>query len=97
MPDKMIIIIVSPFDHRSFDQLNMSNHGHSLPTRGTDPSFSHKSEVSITHEQNIICSKTLINRSRGKLSANDKRRKNPSNGSLAKTTATATTTPETKI
>ena len=72
MPDKVIIIIVLPFDHRSFDQLNMSNHGHSLPTRGTDPSFSHKSEVSITHEQNIICSKTLICRSRGKLSANEK-------------------------
>ena len=28
--------------------------------RGTDPPFSHKSVVSITHEQNIICSKTLI-------------------------------------
>ena len=43
---------------RSFDQLNMSNH--SLPVRGTDPPFSHKSIVSLTHEQNIICSKTLI-------------------------------------
>ena len=32
----------------------------SLPARGTDPPFSHKSVVSITHEQNIICSKTLI-------------------------------------
>ena len=36
----------------------MSNH--SLTARGTDPPFSHKSVVSITHEQNIICSKTLI-------------------------------------
>ena len=52
------IIIVLTFDHRSFDQLNMSNH--SLPTRGTNPPFSYKSIVSITHEQNIICSKTLF-------------------------------------
>ena len=36
----------------------MSNH--SLPAGGTDPPFSHKSVVSITHERNIICSKTLI-------------------------------------
>ena len=36
----------------------MSNH--SLTARGTDPPFSQKSVVSITHEQNIICSKTLI-------------------------------------
>ena len=36
----------------------MSNH--SLPARGTDPPFSNKSVVSITHEQNIIFSKTLI-------------------------------------
>ena len=36
----------------------MSNH--SLPARGTDPPFSNKSVVSITHEQNIIYSKTLI-------------------------------------
>ena len=36
----------------------MSNH--SLPAQGTDPPFSHKSVVSVTHEQNIICSKTLI-------------------------------------
>ena len=36
----------------------MSNH--SLPARGTDPPFLHKGVVSITHEQNIICSKTLI-------------------------------------
>ena len=63
------------FDHRSFDQLNMSNH--SLSARGTDPPFSHKSVVSNTHEQNIICSKPLICRqllcrSRGELSANEK-------------------------
>ena len=38
--------------------VHMSNH--SLPVRGTDPPFSHKSIVSITHEQNIISSKTLI-------------------------------------
>ena len=36
----------------------MSNH--SLPVRGTDPPFSHKSVVSVTHEQNIICRKKLI-------------------------------------
>ena len=36
----------------------MSNH--SLPARGTDAPFSYESAVSITHEQNIICSKTLI-------------------------------------
>ena len=55
----------------------MSNH--SLTARGTDPPFSHKSVVSITHEQNIICSKTLICRSRGGLSANKKNGKNTSN------------------
>ena len=33
---------------------------HSLPARGNDPRFSHKSVVSIKHEQNIICIKTLI-------------------------------------
>ena len=49
---------VLSFGHRSFDQLNMSNH--SLPARGTDLPFSHESVVSITHEQNIICIKTLI-------------------------------------
>ena len=38
----------------------MSNH--SLPARGNDLPFSHKSKVSITYEQNIICSKTLISR-----------------------------------
>ena len=36
----------------------MSNH--SLPAQGTDLPLSHKSVVSITHEQNISCSKTLI-------------------------------------
>ena len=41
-----------------FDQQSISNQ--SLPARETNPSFSHKSVVSITHEQNIICSKTLI-------------------------------------
>ena len=45
-------------DHCSFDPRNMSNH--SLPARGTDVPFSHKKVISITHEQNIICSKTLI-------------------------------------
>ena len=53
----------------------MSNH--SLPARGTDRPFSQKSVVSITHGQNIICSKTIICRqffcrSRGELSANEK-------------------------
>ena len=51
-------MIVLSFDHRSFDQLKMSNN--SLTARGTDLPFSHKSVVSVTHEQNIICSKTLI-------------------------------------
>ena len=60
----------------------MSNH--SLPAQGTDPPFSHKSIVSITHEQNIICSKTLNCRrlfvgSRGELSAYEKEGKNASN------------------
>ena len=54
----------------SFDQLNMSSH--SLPSRGTDPPFSHESIVSNTHEQNIICSKTVICRSHGELSASEK-------------------------
>ena len=35
----------------------MSNH--SLVALGTNLAFSHKSVVSIMHEQNIICSKTL--------------------------------------
>jgi len=41
----IIIIIVLSFDHHSFDQLNMSNH--SLPARGTEPPFSHKSLVLV--------------------------------------------------
>ena len=45
-------------DHCSFDQLKTSNH--SLAARVTDLPFSHKSVVSITHDQNVICSKTLI-------------------------------------
>ena len=32
----------------------------SLTAQGTDLPFSHKSFVSVTHEQNVICSKTLI-------------------------------------
>ena len=36
-PSPIITIIVLSFDHRSFDQLNMSNH--SLPTRGTNTPF----------------------------------------------------------
>ena len=51
-------MIVLSFDHRSFDQLKMSNN--SLTARGTDLPFSHKSVVSVTHEQDIICSKTII-------------------------------------
>ena len=51
-------MIVLSFDHRSFDQLKMSNN--SLTARGTDLPFSDKSVVSVTHEQDIICSKTLI-------------------------------------
>ena len=51
-------MIVLSFDHRSFDQLKMSNN--SLTARGTNLPFSDKSLVSATHEQNIICSKTLI-------------------------------------
>ena len=41
--------------------------------------FSYKSLVSVTHEQNIICSKTLICRSRGGISANEKEGRNASN------------------
>ena len=33
---------------------------HSLPALGTDPPFLQKIVVSIMHEQNIICSKTII-------------------------------------
>ena len=51
-------MIVLTFNHRSFDQLKMSNS--SLTARGTDLPFSRKSVVSVTDEQNIICSKTLI-------------------------------------
>ena len=36
----------------------MSNHP--LTAQGSDLPFSHQTVVSITHEQNIICSKTLI-------------------------------------
>ena len=51
--------IVLSFDHCSFDQLKLSNH--SLTGWGSDLPFSHDSVVSIiAHEQNIICSKTLI-------------------------------------
>ena len=45
--------IVLSFDQCSFDQLNMSNH--TLSAWGTYLPFSHKSVVSIMHEQNIIC------------------------------------------
>ena len=38
--------------HCSFDKLKMSNQ--SLTTQGTVLPFSHKSVLSITHEQNII-------------------------------------------
>ena len=60
----------------------MSNH--SLTVQGSDLPFSLKSVVSITHEQNISCSKkqldgitheqlfAVISRSRGGLSANEK-------------------------
>ena len=63
----------------------MSNH--CLTARGTDLPFSHKSVVSITHEQNIICSKTLIcrqlfERERGGLLANEKEGKNISNDNI---------------
>ena len=56
----------------------------SLPAQGTDLPFSHKSVGSITHEQNTICSNTLIcrqlfERSRGELSANEIEGKNPAN------------------
>ena len=67
-------IIVLSFDHRSFHQLNMSNQ--SLPALGTDSPFSHKIVVSILHEQNIICSKTIICRPRGELSVSEKEGKN---------------------
>ena len=75
-------MIVLSFDHRSFDQLKMSNN--SLAARGTNLPFSDKSVVSATLEQNIICSKTLIcgqlfaARSRGGLPVNEKEGKNTS-------------------
>jgi len=40
------------------DQLNVLNPF--LPAWGTNPPFLHKSMVSIMHEENIVCSKTLI-------------------------------------
>ena len=62
----------------------MSNHP--LTAQGSDLPFSHKSVVLITHEQNIICSKTqlhcivheqsIIYRSPGGLSAKVKEEKN---------------------
>ena len=56
---------------------------HSLTAQGSDLPFSYKSMVSVTHEQNTICSKTqldgivheqtiFVGRSRGLLSANEK-------------------------
>ena len=51
-------IIVLSFNVRPSDQLNRSNH--SLLAQGTDAPFSHESIVSITHEQNITCNKTLV-------------------------------------
>ena len=50
---------------RSFDQLNISNH--SLPAWGTDPAFSHKSNITVQLRMSRIiiikCSyKTLIYR-----------------------------------
>jgi len=56
--DKSRYFATPEFNNHSFDQLNMSNH--SLPVRVTDPPFSHKSVVAITHERNIIWSKTHI-------------------------------------
>ena len=56
--NRVQLLLLYHFDHRSFDELNMSNH--SLPAWGTDLPFSHESVISIMHEQNIICSKTLI-------------------------------------
>ena len=75
-------MIVLSFDHCSFDQLKLSNH--SLTGQGGDLQFSHESVVSIVHEQNIICCKTLICRQlfaglRGGLLANENERKNISN------------------
>ena len=70
-------MIVLSFDHRSFDQQNMSNQ--SLPAGGTDPPFSHNGVVSITHDRYIICSKTPICRQLSDHLANEKAGKNTSN------------------
>ena len=63
-----------------------------LSTKDVKSLSDSKSAVSITHQQNIICSKTqldrialeqtIICRSRGLLSANDKEGKNASNDNL---------------
>ena len=50
--------LLSLYSHCSFHKLEMSQQ--SLTAQGTDLLFSHKSVVSITHEQNITCSKILI-------------------------------------
>ena len=46
--------IIQSLNHCSFEQLNMSNH--SLPVRGTDPPFSHKSVVSIM----LLCKSRIL-------------------------------------
>jgi len=48
-------------NHHSFDQLNVSDH--SLPARGTDPPFSHKSVVSICMSRILFAAKHLFVRS----------------------------------
>lgn len=48
-------IIILSFDHCSLDRVKISNH-----SLGTDLRFSLKSCVSNTHDQNIICRKTLV-------------------------------------
>ena len=46
---------------RTWDQKVESSNAELLIVLGiADPPFSYKSVVSFTHEQNIICSKTLI-------------------------------------
>ena len=70
-PSSMTVLSLN---HCSFDQLKRQNH--SLTDRVTNLPFSHKSVVSIAHEQNINGSKTLISRSCGGLSANKKEGKN---------------------
>ena len=59
----------------------------SLTARATDLPFSHQSVVSITHKQNIICSKTLICRQlfAGHVVANEKEGKTASNDNLSYT------------